>query len=126
VETWLDEEQIKRLRIGDTARFLAPGLDKPLNLRVASIDADATRQLVDGQLAATLGGHILSREQAGKWYPEQAVYRVVLDINPENALHMYQMLSIQRGHLSLAGQAESLLGRYTRRALSVLLREFQP
>jgi putative peptide zinc metalloprotease protein len=126
VETWLNEEQIKRLRIGDTARFLAPGLDKPLNLRITSIDADATRQLVDGQLAATLGGHILSREQGGKWYPEQAVYRVVLEINPADALDMPHKLTVHRGQLSLSGQAESLMGRYVNKILSVLLREFQP
>jgi putative peptide zinc metalloprotease protein len=126
VETWLDEDQIQRLSIGDNARFLAPGLAQPLRLKIISIDADATRQLVDGQLAAPLGGHILSREQGGKWYPEQAVYRVVLEIHPVDAQHMPPKLSVQRGHLSLTGQAESLLGRYVRKALSVLLREFQP
>jgi hypothetical protein len=35
-------------------------------------------------------------------------------------------MPMQRGHLSVSAQAESLLGRYAKRALSVVLREFQP
>jgi putative peptide zinc metalloprotease protein len=126
VETWLDEEQVKRLQLGNQAHFWAPGLSQPVSLTITSIDADATRQLPDGQLTAPMGGHVLAREQGGKWFPEQAVYRVVLALDEADAARLPGQLPVQRGHLSVSAQAESLLGRYVRQALSVVLREFQP
>ena len=126
VETWLNEEQVKRLQPGKKAHFWAPGLSQPVALTITLIDADATRQLPDGQLTAPMGGHLLAREQGGKWFPEQAVYRVVLALDEADAAHLPAHMPMQRGHLSVSAQAESLLGRYVRRALSVVLREFQP
>ena len=75
VETWLDESQVQRIRLGTHAHFLTPGLLHPLSARVVEIEADSSRTLEDGQLTANHGGHIVVREQSGQWWPEQAVYR---------------------------------------------------
>ena len=81
VETYLDEEAVKRIRVGDGGIFMADGRDGPtLPLTVTRIDADATRVLPNNMLSAQFGGHILTRERAHKITPEHAVYRVTLAV----------------------------------------------
>lgn len=123
VETWLDGNQIKRVRLGDEANFNAQGTIRPLKARVVRIDADATRILPDGLLVAPLGGHILARFQNNQWVPEQAVYRVVFELKAPTSSGVE---FIQRGNLSISGRAESLFGAYFTNAVSVLLREINP
>lgn len=123
VETWLDESQVQRIRLGTHAHFLTPGLPHPLSARVVEIEADSSRTLEDGQLTANHGGHIVVREQSGQWWPEQAVYRVTLALqSPEHLAFS----SIQRGALSITAEPQSLAGAYLRHALSVLIRELMP
>jgi putative peptide zinc metalloprotease protein len=123
IETWVDENQANRLTIGAEARFIALGLPGKMNAKVVSIDQDTTRELPDGQLSAQHGGHILVREQQGKWIPEQAVYRVSLELDQP---YTHDLMAAQRGLLSLDAQAHSLAGEYLRHALAVLIREFKP
>lgn len=123
IETWVDEEQGSRIQLGAAARFLAPGLPGKMNAKVVSIDQDTTRELPDGQLSAQHGGHILVREQQGKWIPEQAVYRVSLELDQA---YTHDLMATQRGLLSIDAQAHSLAGEYLRHALAVLIREFKP
>jgi hypothetical protein len=52
-------------------------------LRVRHIDADATRVLPDGRLAARHGGRVLTRESPEGHVPEQAVYRVLVEVVSE-------------------------------------------
>ena len=123
VETWLDEAPSRRIRIGSQAHFMAPGMPHPVSARVVQIDADSSRTLEDGQLTAAHGGHIVVREQSGQWWPEQAVYKVTLELQ-EPAPPGF--LAVQRGNLSIHAEPQSLAAAYARHALSVLIRELMP
>lgn len=121
VETYLDEDAVKRIEPGDTATFTLDGGEGPrLALRVTHIDADATRQLPDGLLAAHAGGHLLTRERNGRHLPEAGVYRVVLAVeDPLQTLDGHRW----RGHLGIRADWQSPAARYLRQALGVLVRE---
>ena len=123
IETWVDEHERKRLSVGDIATFYATPLSRPVRARVIDIDGDATRELPDGMLAAPYGGPILVRQQQGRWYPERAIYRVILSPDRNRVLPTGQVL---RGELSMSGDWESIAGRYFKSALSTLLREVAP
>jgi putative peptide zinc metalloprotease protein len=123
IETWVDEEQARRLEIGASARFISPGLPQTLKAKITGIDKDSTRVLPDGQLSALHGGHILVREQQGKWIPEQAVYRVSLELEQP---FTHELMAVQRGLLSIDANAHSVAGQYLRHALAVLIRELKP
>lgn len=123
IETWVDEEQAARLTMGAGARFLALGLPHKIKATVVGIDQDTTRVLPDGQLSAQHGGHILVREQQGQWIPEQAVYRVSLELDQA---YTHDLMAVQRGLLSIDAQSHSIAGQYLRHALAVLIREIKP
>lgn len=121
VETYLDEEQISRVAVGDSAVFLSDGTQGGLvRLQVSRIDADATRQLVQGQLTAGAGGHVMTRPQAGAHVPDRAVYRVELTVvefpAQLNGRHW-------RGSIVINGRSEAPLSRYARNVMVVLVRE---
>lgn len=121
VETFLDEESVKRVAVGDAATFVSDGGEGAvLRLRVTHIDTDASRVLNNAMLAAQFGGHILTRERNGLLVPEQGVYRVVLEVqSPLGALTGQAW----RGSVVLHGDWEAPAWRYLRNALAVLLRE---
>lgn len=121
VETYLEEEAVKRIAVGDRAAFVSEGSEGPrLELRVKHIDADATRVLPDGLLAAAAGAHVLTRERDGEQVPERAVYRVSLAVeSPLGALEGQAW----RGRVVIAARAEAPGLRYLRSALAVLIRE---
>ena len=123
IETWVDEEQASRIQMGASARFLAPGLPHALLAKVVGIDKDSTRVLPDGQLAALHGGHLLVRSQQGRWLPEQAVYRLSLELKEP---YTHELMAVQRGMLSVDAQAHSWAGQYLRHALAVVVRELKP
>ena len=121
VETWLDEDDIARVHVGQKAFFtLDSASTGGLWLRVSAIDRDAARVLPRRELAATLGGHILTREKNGQHVPERAVYRVALDVqdmSPE-LQHMSW-----RGKLTVHADWSSPAARYMRQLVAVLVRE---
>ncbi len=122
VETWLDEEAVQRVAEGDRALFLADGPDAHvLHLTVASVDRDAARVLPRPELAAHLGGHLLTREKAGQLVPERAIYRVALEV-PAGAMAGWDQLS-WRGQVTVQGRWEVPAWRYLRQAAAVLIRE---
>jgi len=125
VDTWLDEDTVHRVRVGDTALFFTEGPDiQCIELTVSSIDQDAARTLPRPELSAQLGGHLLVREKSGLLVPERAIYHVVLVISTK-AMHSTQPRTIsQRGHLSVQAQAEAPAARYWRRAAAVFVQEF--
>jgi putative peptide zinc metalloprotease protein len=121
VETWLDEEEVKRVAVGDHARFMTDsGAGPSLALKVTAVDADATRVLPNAMLAAVYGGHIMAREKNQQVIPEHAVYHVMLAVQDAP-----QELSTQewRGHLSINGTWQVPGWRYLRNALAILIRE---
>ncbi len=121
VETWLDEEAVARLRVGQGGRFVTDGgTGGVLALRVVEIDRDAARVLPRRELASVLGGHILTREKNGQLVPERAVYRVALEVQdmpPELAVRSW------RGQVVLHADWQSPASRYLRHVAAVLVRE---
>jgi len=118
VETWLDEDQIKRVRPGDTAMFVPEGgVAQVIKLRVSSIERDASRTVSRRELATVAGGHIVTREKTGQLIPEQAIYRVTLDTDSAGGE------LAQRGHITIHGRWESPLAGYLRHAMAVGVRE---
>ncbi len=121
VETYLDEEALRRVNIGDRARFYADGVDGPyLPLTVAAVDRDATHVLPNGMLAAQFGGSVIIREKHGQLIPERAVYRVTLTCSQEPgrlAGHSWRGLVVIRGAWEAPGLS------FLRAALALIWRE---
>ncbi len=122
VETWLDEEAIRRVALGDQARFFTDGLEGPvLVLQVSEIDRDASRVLPTGLLAAQFGGTVLTREKHGQLIPERAIYRVVL--RSDQALDARLADQSWRGRVVIHGQWEAPGLTFARAALVLVWRE---
>ena len=121
VEAFLDEEVVRRIRVGDGALFRADGADGSLvPLRVTAIDHDATRVLSAPVLAAAFGGEVMTREKNGQHIPERATFRVVL-----KATEMSPSLGggSWRGRVVIQGDWEAPGARFLRAAFAVLWRE---
>ena len=121
VESWLEEDDVRRISVGDSALFITDSAHGAgLYLTVTSIDQDSSRQLPRPELASQLGGHVLTREKQGQHFPERAIYRVVLATQePPGALNTRSW----RGKLTIQGEWEPPLWRYVRQAMAVLIRE---
>lgn len=124
VETWLDETAVQRVKPGDVALFITDGgQSTALQLKVATVDSDATRVLPRPELAAQLGGHLLTREKNGQLVPERAIYRVTLLVESNSpALAVVGGLS-WRGKLTIHSNWEAPAWPYLRQAVAVLVRE---
>jgi putative peptide zinc metalloprotease protein len=122
VETWLDEDAIATVQVGQTAMFYPDsGVGGVLKLKVSSIDHDASPVLPRRELASVLGGHILTREKNGVFVPERAVYRVALDVSDmTDQLQQHSW----RGHLVVHAHWRSPADRFVRQIVSVVVREF--
>jgi putative peptide zinc metalloprotease protein len=121
VETYLSEESVKRIAVGDKSIFhIASRTGPVLKIQVASIDEDASRLLPDGKLTAQAGGHILIRDvQEGK-VPELAMCRVMLDA--EGLPEAFEEQSWRR-RVIIRGAAGAPAARYLRNIIAVLVRE---
>ncbi len=121
VETWLEEDDLQRIRLGQRAWFVIDsGSGGMVRLKVIGIDQDATRQLPRPELAAAMGGHVLTREKQGQFFPQRAVYRVTLvNTDPLPGIGIQSW----RGKLTIEGNWESPLWHYVRQALAILIRE---
>jgi putative peptide zinc metalloprotease protein len=120
-ETYLDEESVRLIQAGETARFYPdePRLES-VGLRIISIEKDATHSLNRPMLASQFGGTVMTREQKGKHIPETAVYRVMLLCDEpvgELAGHSW------RGRVVFQGSWVSPASVLLNRSLAVLRRE---
>jgi putative peptide zinc metalloprotease protein len=121
VETYLDEDAVNRIKAGDQARFFTDGLEGPvLNLTVSAIDQDASRELPNAQLAAQVGGSIMTREKHGQLVPERAVYRVTLTVESDVGNLAQQSW---RGHVVIHGRWEAPGLTFLRSAMVLVWRE---
>ncbi len=121
VETWLDEEEVARARVGQGATFqIDSATGERLRLKVVAIDRDAARLLPRRELASALGGHVVTREKNGQLVPERAVYRVALEVQD---MPVGLQSVAWRGRLTLHADWSSPAARYVRQALAVLVRE---
>ena len=125
VETWLDEDQVHGVAVGDQAIFVTEGTEHlTLKLRVMSVDADASATLPRHELALQQGGHVLTRDKNGQLLPERAIYHVSLAPDPGTVLAPDLAARSWRGKLTIRSRWESPSWRYLRQALAVLIREF--
>ena len=125
VVTYVTEEDIHRLSVGDRAVFVGDGRDGPVvRLRVARIDRDAASPLPEPSLAHLFGGHVAVREKNGLFFPEQAVYRVELAVVAEGVSDEVADQRAWRGQVAIAGTWEAPGVRFLRAALSTFWREF--
>lgn len=121
VETWLDEDDVSRVHIGQDASFWTDSTaGAMLKLQVTAIDQDAARVLPRRELASALGGHVITREKNGQLVPERAVYRVTLEVQNMPAEMQDQSW---RGRVTIHAAWSSPAGRYLRQVLAVLVRE---
>ncbi|WP_370681739.1 HlyD family efflux transporter periplasmic adaptor subunit [Comamonas sp. GB3 AK4-5] len=124
VVAYVEEQALHRIRPGDSGLFITEGSgSKTLALRVRSIDQDASRSLNEGALAAPAGGNVPVRSQQEILYPEQPVYRVVLDVVPGEALPAWAGQHRWRGRVSIRGAWEAPSAQFVRSAASVFWRE---
>lgn len=123
VVAYVPEDALPRLRAGQTARFIADGGAGPdLDLRVRSIDQDATRVLQEAVLSAPAGGDVQVRASQNLLYPERPVYRVMLDVESADPPAQARQHS-WRGRVSIHGDWEAPGARLLRTAASVFWRE---
>ena len=131
VETWLDEQSVQRIEVGDTGLFITDGADvRAQELRVTAIDQDASRVLPRAELAAHLGGHVITREKGEQLVPERAIYRVTLalqraDSGGEAALPAGLTGQSWRGQITIRSRGEAPAWRYLRQAGAVLAHEME-
>ena len=124
VETWLDEESVGRVKVGDRGLFITDGTDgASVRLTVSQIDRDASRVLPRPELAAHLGGHVLTREKSGTLVPERAIYRVEMTLDPPQGTSANLFRQSWRGQVTLRAQSEAPAWRYLRQSFAVLVRE---
>ncbi len=121
VVTYLDEDDVVRVAVGDDASFRADSGDGPrVKLKVVGIEPDASRTLTEPELASNAGGTIAVREKNGQLQPERPVYRVTLkaiDAEADAARHTW------RGTVTIAGRPEVPAWRYLRAAAALVRRE---
>lgn len=121
VETYIDEESVKRISIGDQGLFLMDSGSGPAwTLTISNIDADAAHTLASRELALPVGGSVLVRERKGVFIPEHAVYRVTLTVASQHAPPPGHSL---RGKVVIKGRWEAPAALYLRNATAVLIRE---
>jgi len=121
VETYLDEDAVKAVALGDGGLFFTESAaTPPVALTVSNIDTDASRVLATRQLAAAVGGDVLTRMRHGQHIPERAVYRVTLKVD---ALPPALASQSWRGKVVIRARWQAPAQRYLLNALSVLIRE---
>lgn len=120
VVAYVGGEDIHRLHQGGRGMFFSDALTGPVaRLRVVGVDHDSSRVLAEPELASVFGGDIAVREKNGVFYPEQAVYRVLLEVESTEVSDQHSW----RGRVTLEGDWESPALRFLRSAMSVFWRE---
>jgi putative peptide zinc metalloprotease protein len=121
VIAYLEEKSAHLVKEGAGAKIYFEGLaDRPVALRVVSVDRDASRQIVHPMLTADAGGDLRASILDGELIPEQAVYRVLLEatqVSPELAKQ------VRRGTVVISAGSEAPVIRWSQNALSLLWRE---
>lgn len=121
VETWIDEEDVARLAIGQSAKFFIDSAIGPmLDLKLTAIDRDASRVLKRKELASNHGGHILTREKNNQLMPERSVYKVTFEV-----VHLPDEMVSQswRGQIVIHTNWQIPIQKYIRHAATVFFRE---
>ena len=124
VEAYVDEADLDRVAVGDTATFHADADSRiEVPLRVIEIASASTHALPDAYLASVYGGPITVRAQKqNELVPDRTFYRVTLAPTAD-ALPPTRVL---RGQVLLRGHAVSIAARTWRTFRAVVVREAGP
>ncbi|NVK01152.1 MAG: secretion protein HylD [Oceanospirillaceae bacterium] len=121
VVTYLSEEEVARIAVGDSSRFLPEDpAQLPVNLRVKAVASESTRNLQDHLLVAAQGGDIEARPTDTGWQPERAIYRVTLEIVDPRFQRESQVM---RGKVIISGTPQAYITPYINSALAFIVRE---
>jgi len=123
-EAFLDEADLDRVKVGDTATFRAEADSRiEVALRVVEIARASTRPLPDPYLASIHGGPITVRTpKQNELVPDRTLYRVTLA--PQGAAPL--PTRVLRGHVVLHGEPVSIAMRTWRSFFAVVIRESGP
>ncbi len=122
VEAYLGEDALGRIQPGARGQFIPDVVEYPaLSVHLDHVDASGVSQLDEPLLASLYGGPIAVHMQQKVAVPESALFRVRLSAE---AVPGWLPLRV-RGHLHLEATRQSLLERWFRAALMVLVREWE-
>jgi putative peptide zinc metalloprotease protein len=116
-EVFVDEDDVKRLRIGTVVRaYLHGAQQEMIKGLVDEIDTVPVDQLPTEMLAARHGGFVLTTDDINQLKPRQTLYRVrvALERSP-------QTQQARLAGFNLEGDSVSLIGRFFRGALSTVV-----
>ena len=118
VDTFVHEEDINRIRLGDKAQVYMPLRLGVLQGQVIEVDATRTTVLPHYSLSAKSGGDIVTLENE-KDIPRDAIYRVriKLDMPPPESRQM------KTGNVVISGEAKAWLPTILKRVGAVVVRE---
>jgi putative peptide zinc metalloprotease protein len=121
VDAYVDEADLPKIAVGNTARFIAdePGL--PLvRCEVASIDRIALSELEHTALSSPFGGPIAARaDSGGRVQPRDALFRVRL----QRCTGMTGVARERMGSVVIGHAHQSYVGQWLRDLAAVLQRE---
>jgi len=119
IETYVPETVVSRL-INEQSRFYSnTGVISPFDASIVSIAAASTRDMKSPWFIQAYGGDVTATpDKNGRMRVESTVYKVVLQPSVELSLP-----HIERGIIQIPVESESILGKFWRFALSVVLRE---
>jgi putative peptide zinc metalloprotease protein len=122
VVAYLDERYTHLVKEGLRARFYPDGGNRhPLDLKVTTIELDATRVLTHPMLTTIAGGDVQALQMEADLVPEKAVYRITFEAqSTPDQIDTH----VGRGRVIISAGSESILARGVRNGLSILWREF--
>jgi len=119
-EVFVDEDDVKRLRIGTVVRaYLHGAQQEMIKGLVDEIDTVPVDQLPTEMLAARHGGFVLTTDDTNQLKPRQTLYRVrvALERSPQSQ-------QARLAGFNLEGDRVSLIGRLFRGAVSTVVLQF--
>ncbi|WP_448188735.1 HlyD family efflux transporter periplasmic adaptor subunit [Azospirillum sp. sgz301742] len=120
IEAYIPEEDLYRVEVGTTGRFLTDAGRSWVTATVMSIATASSRVLPEPYLASVHGGNVpVHQGRDHTLIPEAPVYRVLL--RPDAPLQA--PARVERGTVLLDGAEESFAMRLWRTAVGVLIRE---
>ncbi len=119
IETYVPENVVSRLINGKARFYSNTNVLSPFDATIISIDTASTGDMKSPWFIQTYGGDIAATpDRAGKMLTDTTVYKVILQ--PVESINLSH---VERGIIQIPVESESILGRFWRFALSVILRE---
>jgi putative peptide zinc metalloprotease protein len=120
IESYLSEDALKNVGIGDVARFYVEnGDDSAIFCSVREIDRTSSKILKEPYLASIYGGDIAVRLENKALVSHQSLYRVIL--RPMEKMNFPDR--VIRGNSVIHGEAQSIVYRFWQQTIAVVVRE---